>query len=139
MPECYIFDIDSTLALRNGRSPYDWNSVDTDVTNTPIVEIFQALRDYKKEAYFFLLTGRDEYCRDKTEKWLKDNGIVYHELFMRPAGSKELDTAVKVSMYNTHIKDKYKVVAVFEDRGRCVDLFRTHLGLTVLDVAGGKY
>lgn len=141
LPKCYIFDIDSTLALRtiNGRSPFDWNRVDEDVINPPMHRIYQALRMQDDTTSFFIFTGRDEYCREKTEKWLNDNGYMNNGIFMRPEGNKDRDTDIKMKHYRDSIQGKYEVICVFEDRARCVELYRNHLKLTCFSVADGKY
>jgi len=38
-PEAIIVDIDGTLAKMNGRSPYDYSKVHTDLVNEPIAEL----------------------------------------------------------------------------------------------------
>lgn len=141
LPKCYIFDVDSTLALRTegGRSPFDWNRVDEDIINPPVHAIYQALRMHDDETAFFIFTGRDEYCRSKTEQWLNANNYFNNGVFMRPDGDKRRDTDIKLEHYRNSIERKYQVLAVFENQARCVELFRNHLGLTVLQVADGKY
>lgn len=143
LTKCYIFDCDSTLSLRapNGRSPFDWNRVDEDIINPPMHRIYQALQmaEDNIDTAFFIFTGRDEYCREKTEKWLIANGYPNDGVFMRPLGSKDRDTDIKLRHYREQIEGKYEVIAVFEDRARCVELYRNHLGLTTLQVADGKY
>lgn len=57
---------------------------------------------------------------------------------MRPDGDHRPDYVIKREIYEREIKDKYDVIGVFEDRQRCVDMWRA-LGLTCFQVAPGDY
>jgi hypothetical protein len=43
LPYCVIVDIDGTVALMNGRGPYEGEKCDTDIPNTPVVELVRDL------------------------------------------------------------------------------------------------
>lgn len=133
---CYIFDIDGTLALMNGRSPYDYSKVHTDTPNQGIRKIAQTLRS--SGAKIIIVSGRTDDCREETSKWLTDNFIAYNELHMRKTGDDRNDAIVKREIYEEHIKPKYNVQAVFDDRNRVVDMWRS-LGLTCLQVNYGFF
>lgn len=112
LPDCYIFDIDGTLAQMNGRSPYDYTKVDTDTLNTPVAKVFLSLKDKK-----FIFSGRKDLCHQETVDWLLKNGLEsYYDLFMREAGDDRKDYIVKREIYEKHIKGKYNVIGVFDDR-----------------------
>lgn len=55
---CFVFDIDGTLALMNGRSPYDYSKVITDLPNINIVTIAGIL--YQKGYNIIILSGRED-------------------------------------------------------------------------------
>lgn len=131
-----IFDIDGTLAKMNGRSPYDYSKVSTDVENEPICKLFKMYM-FSNKYHMIIFTGRDASCREDTLKWLEDNNLVWDHFDMRPEGNKECDTIVKKKMYD-RIKDDYDVEIVFDDRNRCVDLWRS-LGLTCCQVDVGNF
>lgn len=131
----YIFDIDGTLAKMTGRSPYDYTKVDTDVINPEVVRLNYILGVMHK---IILVSGRKEECREQTEKWLQDNAIAYNELHMRKTGDDRNDAIVKKEIYEEHIKGKTNVLAVFDDRNRVVDMWRS-LGLTCLQVDYGNF
>ena len=58
---------------------------------------------------------------------------------MRPLGEDfEHDFNIKKNVYDEHIKDKYFVTTVYEDRERLVELWRD-LGLFVHQVNFGRY
>lgn len=135
LPEAFIFDIDGTLAKMNGRSPYDYSQVKTDVLNMPIFKIYRAIKAASYKILVF--SGRDGGCRPDTEEWLKENGIEYDELRMREAGNRENDSIIKKRMYD-EISKNYDVVAVFDDRDRVVHMWR-EIGLTCLQVDYGNF
>lgn len=131
----YIFDIDGTLAKMNGRSPYDYSKVMTDVPNHSITMISRIL---STTLPIIIVSGRTDDCREDTERWLQENGVQYDFLYMRKAGDSRNDAIVKREIYDEYIKDKYNVLAVFDDRNRVVDMWRS-LGLTCCQVNYGFF
>jgi len=139
-----IVDLDGTLALHN-RSPYDYSLVSTDSLNTPIDDLiiyldlhFNECSMGKRSLRTLLVSGRPDSCREDTEQWLKNQGIRYDALFMRRADDKRPDDQVKLEIFNTHIRDRYNVLWVLDDRDRVVAMWR-RLGLTCLQVADGAF
>lgn len=135
LKDCYIFDIDGTLAINNSRGPYEWSKVGEDLPNSPVVEVQKLL---SKQYDILIFTGRDSVCKEETKKWLRDNEIYYNKLVMRPEGDSRKDSVVKEEMYNEHIKYKYNVKAIYDDRQQVVDMWRD-LGLTVFQVDKGDF
>lgn len=129
-----VVDIDGTLALMKDRSAYEWEKVGNDELNQPVSQAINALRAMGNAV--ILLSGRDGSCRKQTEEWLERHRIDYKELFMRPTGSMEKDTIVKLKLYEDHVKDKYSVLCVFDDRPCMVRLWRG-LGLFCFDCGNG--
>jgi predicted kinase len=135
LPNAIILDIDGTLAIMGNRSPYDWGKVDLDTKN---YEVFNLYRLYKNDGYKIIIcSGRDEICREKTEKWLADNWIEYDKLYMRPQGSTEKDSVIKERFLNEIVKDYY-VQLVVDDRQQVVDMWRSK-GLTCFQVNEGNF
>lgn len=145
LPPAIIVDIDGTLAHNTGRSPYDYTKVSEDV----IDEIIRGLVDDWSYASLYqgkvlIVSGRDHTCREETQQWLKDNGITYERLLMRDAalsdnhGNKLPDYIVKYTLFNEHIRGKYNVQFVLDDRDQVVDMWRK-LGLKCLQVAPGDF
>lgn len=132
LPDVLICDIDGTLALPNGRNPYDASLCEDDLVNPVIWDILA------KGYPALLVTGRSEKHRPQTERWLKKHGIGYARLFMRQDGDSRKDTIVKQEIYQEHIVGQYNVKYVLEDRAQMVAAYRA-LGLTVLQVADGDY
>lgn len=135
LEDCYIFDIDGTLAKMDGRNPHDYTMVHTDVENTAVVLIQKILQLGTR---IIIMSGRDSICRKDTEQWLEDNEIKYDELHMRHEGDNRNDIIVKKEFYDEYVKDKYNVLAVFDDRDRVVQMWRS-LGITCLQCGYGNF
>lgn len=110
----YIFDIDGTLALMLDRGPFEWAKVINDLPNEPVIHMAQLL--HKLGHKIIITSGRDSICREDTEIWLYNHGVVYEALYMRPEGSGDKDTVVKLAIFNEYIRDNYYVRGVFDDR-----------------------
>ena len=139
LPGAYLVDVDGTVALNNGhRSPFDWSKVGKDEPNQPVIRVVEHLA-WRWPIIF--LSGRDESCRTQTQWWLNDHFAGFNsqpQLFMRPAGDMRPDYVVKAELFDTHVRDKYNVLGVFDDRLQVIRMWR-QIGLTVFDVAGGEF
>jgi predicted kinase len=136
LPGAIISDIDGTLALISGRSPYDTARCEQDALNEPVADI---VGNYHKSDFRILLaSGRSEQHRSLTENWLQQKGVRYHELFMRADGDSRKDAIIKREIYENHIAGKYNIKFVLDDRQQVVDLWRS-LGLTCLQVDDGDF
>lgn len=140
LPTAIICDLDGTLCKMVDRSPYDWDKVDTDIVNPPVKDVLVRYQDDGIKTIF--LSGRDGSSRDKTMDWLLENGCFRvsgkPELRMRKAGDCRKDSIVKRELYDAHVKGKYNVLFVLDDRNQVVDLWRD-LGLTCFQVAEGNF
>lgn len=147
----YIFDIDGTIADCRHRVHHikgidkpDWEAFDRDGPNDkPIWEIITVLGALYRAGYTILLaTGRAERGREYTEQWLSDHGIEYHDLIMRPENDHRPDTIVKKEVLDAWLRENdltpEDIKAIFEDRARVVDMWRT-AGYRVLQVDPGNY
>ena len=151
LPDAIICDMDGTLALMNGRNPYDASTCEQDVLNEPVADILRDCsngdtyweymhnrfrRDYHPT--ILLVSGRKECYRPQTEAWLQKHGIHYTHLWMRADGDNRKDTFVKQDIYERHIRDQYNVRFVLDDRDQVVRFWRS-VGLTCLQVAEGDF
>lgn len=136
LPNAVIVDLDGTLTVVKDRGFFEWDKVGNDELNKPVAMTVNSLADNHARPRVLLVSGRDECCREATLKWLNVNGIDPHALYMRPAGSKEKDTIVKRRIYEDHIKGRYNVLCVFDDRPSVVRMWRA-LGLFVFDCGFG--
>lgn len=135
-PRAWLVDIDGTLALMNGRSPYDYARVKEDNINAPVCDIVEAIGH---DDLIVLMSGRPESCRDDTEDWLKQHDIWFDHLFMRPTEDKRKDAIVKLELFDTYVRPHFYVKGVFDDRSQVVRVWRDTLGLTCLQVADGQF
>lgn len=140
--QAFLVDLDGTLALMNGRSPYDESCVDQDLPNWPVIETVRALID--RGLIPIYMSGRTDGCREATEAWLlrhiglphaRLGGLLLH---MRKQGDQRPDHVVKLELFNTHIRDRYDVLLAIDDRDQVVTLWR-RLGITCLQVADGDF
>jgi predicted kinase len=148
LPDCIIVDIDGTLAHMNGRTPYDYTKVNTDLVDEVVSDIVRRYRNTDimddNPLYVVIVSGRDDTCRPETEEWLKANNIPYDELHMRDhtlvdeKGQKLDDTIIKKDLYDKWVKPRYNVKFVLDDRNRVVDMWRS-IGLKVLQVGEGDF
>lgn len=128
LPPAWVFDIDGTLAeLAEGYSPYDPEHYPHDA---PIAAVIEALGNHKRgwtamwDNSIILLSGRGAEHREATEAWLHKHGIESDELFMRPEGDKRNDAIVKSELFDKHLRDRYHVLGVYDDRDRVVAMWR---------------
>lgn len=134
-----LCDLDGTLAIHQGRSPYDLSKVSEDGFN-------YHLWDLIKDKNIIFLSGREgtEQCRTDTIEWLvKHTGITNSEfymsnLFMREAGDTRNDSIIKAEIYDTIIEPHYNIISVFDDRDRIVDMWRSK-GLFCMQVNYGSF
>lgn len=131
-----IVDIDGTLALHNGRDPYDLGRCGDDLPNAAVIDAVQAAaRDGMTVIY---CSGRENSARGATSSWLTRHVGVPGALLMRETGDRRKDSIVKRELFDTHIREHFDVRYVLDDRQQVVDMWR-QLGLTVFQVAPGDF
>ena len=136
LPLAIICDLDGTLALLGDRSPYDASRCLDDVLNEPIAHI---LKTYQAiGVHILVVSGREAKHRKPTDQWLQQHGIVHAALHMRPTHDFRKDAVMKTEVFERHIRGKFDVLFVLEDRNQVVDMWRG-LGLTCLQVAPGDF
>ncbi len=136
-PEAVLVDIDGTVAQMGSRSPYDESRVRQDTPHEPVIRVVRAMHAAGYQIVF--CSGRTDACRDDTAAWLAEHvGVGYEALYMRAAGDQRRDSIVKREIFDAHIRDAYRIVAVLDDRAQVVRMWRA-LGLTVLQVAEGDF
>ena len=142
LPNAIICDVDSTLAIKGDRSPYDFSKVKEDKINAPIrnlINIFGNIAVNKKLPTTFIFSGRDDICEIETDEWLRANNVEFNSLIMRKTGDKRKDSIVKKEMWETYIRGKFNVLYWVDDRRQVIDMVRNELGITCLDVAGNNF
>jgi predicted kinase len=136
-PEAFLVDIDGTVAVMNGRRFYEEHRVSEDSPNPPVIAVVRALHAAGYRIVF--CTGRSEACRADTASWLDAHvGVPYEALLMRAERDDRKDAVVKSELFDRHLRDRYRIVAVLDDRDQVVRMWRT-MGLTVLQVGEGNF
>jgi len=136
-PDAVLVDIDGTVALMNGRSPYDMSRVGDDTPNPAVIAAVRAMHAAGHRIVY--CSGRTDDCREATERWLDAHvGVPYDALHMRVTGDQRRDSIVKAEIFERDIRSRYRIVGVFDDRAQVVRMWRA-LGLTVFQVADGDF
>lgn len=134
-----IFDIDGTIAHMNGRSPYDYSLVSTD---TPDETVVDTVMMYDAAGYrIIFLSGRKQECYRATQDWLTEALSVTEvpfDLLMRKDGDNRDDAQVKYELFDTYVRNRYAVHAVYDDRDRVVDMWRS-IGLKTFQPERGNF
>ena len=149
----FIFDLDGTLALMDERrkvsekenGKLDWDkffdpeNIKLDEPNPPVIQTAQALAEagYK----IAILSGRSKRTQVATKMWLNKHNIPYHIIKMRPTSHpwKFMDDCkLKKYWLDKLFEDRDRLVAVFDDRQKVVDMWRKE-GLTCMQVDPGEW
>lgn len=137
LPPAILVDLDGTVCLMNGRSPYDETRVITDLPNAPVITTVRALA--AAGHLIVAVSGRTEGCRGDSERWLAQHlAVPVEALYMRAVGDTRKDWVVKAELFDRHVRLKYDVRLVLDDRSSVVAMWR-RAGLTVLQVAEGNF
>ena len=148
-----IFDLDGTLALIDDRrtlstkdnGKIDWdiffdpNNINLDKPNQPVIKVAQMFKD--SGFRIVILSGRLETTKDVTKKWLEKFNVPFDVLKMRPDNKQfkfMSDDDLKQGWLDTLFANKEDVFAVFDDRNKVVDMWRSN-GLNVFQVAEGDF
>jgi FMN phosphatase YigB (HAD superfamily) len=155
----YIFDIDGTLCniehrlhfLENKADPQRWTKfyeacVD-DIPNAPVIAVLQHLMSADLPNEIWLFSGRNDTVRQQTIEWLHKYTPfsmgqleMYPELLtMRPEGDYTEDHLMKQDwLHHMLQEDRDRLVCVFDDRKRVVDMWRAN-GVPCFQVAAGEF
>ena len=142
-----ICDIDGTLADCSHRlhylqeTPRNWASFfDTMMRDSPRTAVIQDVHVLEQQGHeIFLVSGRPDTYRGKTEAWLWDHcrqQFSWRALFMRQGGDHRPDTVVKEEMLRRYFPDLSCIYLVIDDRPQVIEMWRSH-GLDVMDVGNG--
>ena len=152
MKPLYIFDLDGTIANVDHRL-YILNSDDDDkwerffnlcVFDEPIIPVITTLKHLRSSgADIWIWTGRSDQVIQETKDWLwlledvvMDSAHLKEPyLKMRREGYYKSDHALKRKWFDAMSdEDRSRLVAVFEDRKKVVDMWRD-AGVTCFQVA----
>lgn len=135
-PSAIIVDIDGTLAHMNGRDPHDLRRVGEDLLDDEVAYVAELF--WRDDVKVILLSGREDSAREDTVDWLNNHGVIYDELHMRPAADKRKDSIVKAELFDAHVRDRFNVLFVLDDRDQVVETWRA-MGLKCFQVAEGNF
>jgi|SRR5579859_418706 len=116
LPSAIISDLDGTLAKIGNRSPY--SAANCDTVDTPISSTLETVKLYYQAGYKIIFcTGRMEVDREPTVRFI-ENCLpnVNYLLLMRTTNDQRKDSIIKEELFNNHIKNKYNVKLVMDDR-----------------------
>lgn len=143
--ECYIFDIDGTLADNSHRThhllkqPKDWDAyhaeVERDTPHSHVLMVARALSNFGYRLVF--CSGRHDGQRLITREWLDSCGL-YGYLYMRKEGDHRPDYIVKRELLDQIRSDGFEPVMVFDDRNSVVKMWR-EAGIPCAQVAEGDF
>lgn len=149
----YIFDMDGTLAncqhrvhLLEGSGGARWDEFYSLVSlDTPIWPVIDTMERLKQSgAQIWIFSGRRESTREDTITWLGWHTSLTPDelecgLTMRRNGDGRDDAEVKQEFVKNMLDvDRERLVAVFDDRQRVVDMWRT-MGIPCFQVAPGDF
>lgn len=138
LPSVVICDLDATLALHQGREPFEWDLLKTDKMDPRLRLLLNHFMGLYKVVF---ITGRPESARLATTEWLQDPGNKLHDnwvLYMRKNNDFSHGDDYKEKVYREKIEGKYNVLCVFEDSNKCVSRWR-ELGLLTCQVENSDY
>lgn len=124
LPKCIIVDIDGTVAEMNGRKPFEWDKVDTDLPRQFVIDIVTGYAN-KHNCNIVFLSGRDGCCYDKTRDWLDKyiGNDVQWILSMRAEKDNRKDSIVKEEIFWNIVAPNYNVLGVFDDRPQVLQMW----------------
>ncbi|WJZ28120.1 polynucleotide kinase [Serratia phage 92A1] len=143
LPKAIIYDLDGTLAIHDGRSPYDLELLSTDKPNYMVIEHLKAMQ--RQGFVIITASGRESGTSkepskyyDGTLKWLSDNGVNSDLHIQRTQGDSRPDWIVKMELFKNQIASKYQVVLCVDDRDQVIDMWRS-IGLEAWQVNYGDF
>jgi predicted kinase len=114
LPPAWIVDVDGTLARKApDRDIYDYTRVHEDI---PIRHTVEVVRKLAVDSRIVVLSGRDAECLHETADWMRANDIPFDELHMRTIGDRRPDYKIKAEIFDRHIRHRFRVLGVFDDR-----------------------
>ena len=138
VPPAIIVDLDGTLADSHRRPPFSatFEEIVADDVFSHVAEAVHMNHYFGRKILFVSARGNHEGEREATETWLAikfgiEPGHPDFRLFTRAVGDNRDDVIVKLEIFDRHIRYKYDVKLVLDDRPKVCRLW-SELGLPVL-------
>ncbi|SEE51434.1 hypothetical protein [Bradyrhizobium lablabi] len=144
MTDCYVFDIDGTIADCSHRIHHiekkDWRSFFAACgDDAPIPHIIGLAQDlYRSGRCVVYVSGRSDECSAETEGWLDTHKLPVGPIYMRKAGDHRPDNLVKGELLAKVVADGYRPIMAFDDRNQVVKMWREN-GIPCAQVADGDF
>lgn len=131
-----ICDLDGTLLHMNGRGPFEYGKVSTDVVDPVVLSILKSL---PSDVKIIFLSGRESVgeCYADSLKSIEDAGLIVEKLLLRKQGDDRPDVLVKEEFFWNECAS-YDILYALDDRNQIVDLWRA-LGIKCLQVGYGDF
>ncbi len=123
----------------------NWNAFHAacvdDAPNYPVIDTMNRLR---RTSDIWVFSGRSDAVRSQSKLWLAmhtelNEHDITHQFRMRKSGDFTPDNVLKSSWYDTMcLYDKHRLIAVFDDRDRVVEMWRDRR-VTCFQVAPGEF
>jgi len=137
LPDAILVDVDGTVAKNNGhRGFYDYEKVGDDDVVQNVADVVNMY--WSNAVNVIVMSGRDDSSAGATAEWFLKHKIPFDAMHMRKTGDQRKDSIVKIELFDEHVRDKYNVLFVLDDRQQVVDAWRS-IGLTCLQVAPGDF
>jgi len=144
--DCFIFDIDGTLADGSHRihhiqkSPKDWDTYFSLCGEDSLIEHVAIVCKALHRAGFAIVyvSGRSSVCLKDTIDWLRRHKLPDGPIYMRQAGDRKDDNLLKIELLAELRSHGYRPLMVFDDRDRVVKAWR-EAGLPCAQVAPGDF
>lgn len=137
LPKAIICDLDGTLALLNGRDPFNAEGCENDLLNEPVAN---TVKTYAGLGYKILLfSGRKQMHQPPTERWLAKYNIPYDVLALRGNEDNRKDAIIKREIFEANAAGKYQIEFVLDDRDQVVNMWRDELKLPCYQVYYGNF
>jgi hypothetical protein len=141
-----IFDVDGTLMDNSHRKAMvecakpDWKSYNYAMfLDVPHPHVCHLAIMYRTMGHRVIITtGRYESDRGLTTDQLRDAGVMFDTMLMRPDGENMEDGKLKLGMLKTLRSQGYDPRIAFDDRDRVVRMWR-EAGLQCFQVAPGDF
>ncbi|WP_285115954.1 HAD family acid phosphatase [Leifsonia sp. fls2-241-R2A-40a] len=130
----YLVELPSHRSTRNR----DYNAFHSQSINCPAFpEVVGLLDEARRRGRAILLaTGREEKWAFLTSLWLKERGVEYDELLMRPRNDFRADVDIKASIAED-VTSRYQIELAVDDRPEIIEVWKaTRFPTRIVDPDG---